>query len=317
MILLENIDGKIWHIETKIVDMVKEYQDQNSLTISLNGEGPCCESLGLYDILDHMCEQYSIDKKKVTIITANKIENHDQYNIKIGPGDDIQRTAVALLNINTTVSESNIKHVGLFIGRSNSFRLWIASWIWKNYRDKTIMSFHFDLSDEFHLAHIGLDGMLRWQATPGELQDATDLIERSPLIIDSPDNYPILHPENLNIIKEYKNFFLDIVMETYFSNNTFFMTEKIVRPIMAMRPFIVFAAPGFLRNMRGMGYKTFDRWWSEEYDNYGEQLRIRKIQEILKDIYAKSTAELRSMLDEMEPILKHNRELTIEYAKQR
>jgi hypothetical protein len=315
MILLENIDGKIWHIETKIVDMVKEYQDQNSLTISLNGEGPCCEAIGLYKILDHMCENFNIDKKKITILTVNKIEQHAEYNIKKVQSHFIESTATALQHIDTTKRIS--KHVGLFIGRSNGFRLWIASWIWKNYRDKTIMSFHFDPSNEFHLAHIGLDGMLRWQATPCELQDATDLIERSPLIIDSPDNYPILYPEHLNIIKEYKNFFLDIVMETYFSNNTFFMTEKIVRPIMAMSPFIVFAAPGFLRNMRGMGYKTFDRWWSEEYDNYGEQLRIRKIQKILKDIYAKSTAELRLMLDEMEPILKHNRELTIEYAKQR
>lgn len=316
MILLENIDGKIWNLESKIIDMILEYQEIGNLTINLNGEGPCCENLEIYHILDHMCKKFNMDKKKITIITANKIEKHDQYNIVIGPGDDIQKTAIALRDVDTKVSEDNIKHTGLLIGRSNSFRLWLSGWIWKNYRDKTVMSFHFDPTNEFHLAHIGLDGMLKWQATLDELQDATDLIARCPLTLDSPGSYPILPPENLNVIKEYKNFFLDIVMETYFSNNTFFMTEKIVRPLMAMTPFIVFAAPGFLRNMREMGYKTFDRWWSEEYDNYGEQLRIYKIQEILKGIYAKSIVELKLMLDEMQPILNHNRELTIRYAEQ-
>ena len=83
MILLENIDSKIWHIETKVVDMVKEYQDQGKLIISLNSEGPCCEALGLYKILDHMCEKFNIDKTNITIETGNQLESHQFYNIKI------------------------------------------------------------------------------------------------------------------------------------------------------------------------------------------------------------------------------------------
>ena len=83
MILLENIDGKIWHIETKVVDMVKEYQDQGKLIISLNSEGPCCEALGLYKILDHMCEKFNIDKTNITIETGNQLESHQFYNIKV------------------------------------------------------------------------------------------------------------------------------------------------------------------------------------------------------------------------------------------
>jgi len=313
MITLENIDGKIWNIETKVMDMVKEYQDQNSLTISLNGEGPCCESVGLYAILDHMCERFSIDKKKITILTSNKIEQHTEYNIKQSPGDDIEKTATALQHIDTTKHIS--KHVGLFIGRSNGFRLWVASWIRKNYNNKTAMSYHFDIKNEQHHPHIGLDDMIRANATIYQLQDAKELIAHSPITFDQQDSYPILHPENLNIIKQYKNVFLDLVMETYYSGSTFFMTEKICRPIISQTPFIVFAAPGFLQNIKDMGFKTFDSWWSEEYDDYGEEQRISKVQLVLKYIYSRSTDELLAMLKDMEPVLKHNRELILTYAK--
>lgn len=314
MIILENIDGKIWHFETKVMDMVKEYQDQNSLTISLNGEGPCCESLGLYAILDHMCEKFSIDKKKITILTSNKIEQHTEYNIKqAGFDDDLEITASALQHIDTTKHIS--KHVGLFIGRSNSFRLWLAGWIRKNYSNKTVMSYHFDINNEQHRPHIGLDDMIRANATIDQLQDAKDLIADSPITFDEQDSYPILYPEHLNIIKQYKNMFLDLVAETYYSGSSFIMTEKICRPIVSQTPFIVFASPGFLLNMKDMGFKTFERWWSEEYDDYSKEERISKIQLLLEDIYSKSTDELQAMLKDMEPVLKHNRELILEYAK--
>jgi hypothetical protein len=313
MITLENIDGKIWNIETKVMDMVKEYQDQNSLTISLNGEGPCCESLGLYAILDHMCEKFSIDKKKITILTSNKIEQHTEYNIKQAPGDDIEKTASALQHIDTTKHIS--KHVGLFIGRSNSFRLWLASWVRKNHSDKTVMSYHFDQTNDSHHPHIGFNGMIRANAYEAELQNALDLLAEAPIKLDQQDSYPILHPENLNIIKQYKNIFLDLVAETYYSGSTFFMTEKICRPIISQTPFIVFASPGWLGNLKKLGFKTFDQWWSEEYDDYGEEQRISKMQLVLEDIYSKSTDELLAMLNDMEPVLKHNRELILTYAK--
>jgi hypothetical protein len=64
-----------------------------------------------------------------------------------------------------------------------------------------------------------------------------------------------------------------------------------------------------------MGFKTFDSWWSEEYDDYGEEQRISKVQLVLEYIYSRSTDELLAMLKDMEPVLKHNRELILTYAK--
>ena len=308
MILLENIDGKIWNIETKVIDMAQEYQQQGNLTINLNCEGPCCESLGLYSILDHMCEKFNWDKKKITIETANRIEKHDEYNIVLWPSDDINWADLQDLDL---TKQDDLKHAGLLVGRSNCGRLWLSGWIFKHYRDQTMMSFHFDPAHDYHLAHIGLDDMLRWQATLSDVQDAMDLITRSPLTLDGPSNYPIIPPENLHVIRAYKNFFLDIVMETYFSGNTFFMTEKIVRPMMARTPFIVFASPEWLLRLKELGFQTFERWWSEAYDDYSEGERIVRMQTLLRDIYAKSSEELLDMLHDMRPVLEHNRNMIL------
>jgi hypothetical protein len=109
----------------------------------------------------------------------------------------------------------------------------------------------------------------------------------------------------------YDQFFCEIVCETYFSGNTFFLTEKTLRPIGAITPFIIHGPVNFLQNLKELGYKTFDRWWSEEYDMYGHQLRIYKIQEVIRQISSWSIEKIQTINEEMQPILKHNRNILL------
>ena len=74
------------------------------------------------------------------------------------------------------------------------------------------------------------------------------------------------------------------------------------------------ACAGTLQEHKKQGYQTFDRWWSEEYDDYGEQLRIYKIQEIITEIMSWDKTRLHQTYKEMQPILEHNRNLY--FAKQ-
>ena len=58
-----------------------------------------------------------------------------------------------------------------------------------------------------------------------------------------------------------------IVTETVFDINENYLSEKIFKPIVLKQPFVVFGPPHTLRTLRGMGYKTFDRWIDESYDS--------------------------------------------------
>jgi hypothetical protein len=58
-----------------------------------------------------------------------------------------------------------------------------------------------------------------------------------------------------------------LVAETNFSNEYNFYTEKIVKPILARRLFVVIAGRHYLKNLRAMGFQTFDGIIDESYDN--------------------------------------------------
>ena len=57
-----------------------------------------------------------------------------------------------------------------------------------------------------------------------------------------------------------------LVAETQMDNEFSFFTEKIVKPILAKRLFIVCSGQYYLRNLRKLGFCTFDRLVDESYD---------------------------------------------------
>jgi len=59
-----------------------------------------------------------------------------------------------------------------------------------------------------------------------------------------------------------------------------------------------------------MGYKTFDKWWDESYDDELDvEKRIDIITKILKSFENKSKEELIEIRNDMNSILKHNQEI--------
>lgn len=83
------------------------------------------------------------------------------------------------------------------------------------------------------------------------------------------------------------NSYFQIVTESPFLNNEIFFSEKIVKPIIMMQPFILISSHGMLKNFRELGFKTFDGLFNEEYDlieNNFERLQfiLNEIDRILK-----------------------------------
>jgi hypothetical protein len=107
----------------------------------------------------------------------------------------------------------------------------------------------------------------------------------------------------------YNNIFVDIVVETNVTGSSFLVTEKLWRPIIANRPFIVMSNRYYLSNLRKLGFQTFDAIWSEEYDNFAGADRIKQIQGLLAQISQWPIDELENKLVEMKEILDHNKNI--------
>lgn len=65
----------------------------------------------------------------------------------------------------------------------------------------------------------------------------------------------------------YNQSYYSIVAETTYSNLYNQYTEKVAKPIVAKRPFVVFAGQHYLKNLKMLGFQTFDCIIDESYDN--------------------------------------------------
>jgi hypothetical protein len=65
--------------------------------------------------------------------------------------------------------------------------------------------------------------------------------------------------------------------------------------------------------LKEFGFKTFDKWWDESYDSEPSVVnKSKKIVNILHGLNKLSTEQLKTMREEMLPILDHNRNLLLE-----
>lgn len=109
---------------------------------------------------------------------------------------------------------------------------------------------------------------------------------------------------------DYCNTFLSIVNETSYTSTTIFLSEKIWKPIIAGQPFIVNGNPGIIKVLKDLGYKTFDKWWDESYDNETDLTkRINLLGDILENLSKKTVEELKTIRKEMKQVLEHNQSL--------
>ena len=98
-----------------------------------------------------------------------------------------------------------------------------------------------------------------------------------------------------------------IVTETIYYDDKLHLTEKIFKPIVSHRPFILAAAPGNLAYLKSYGFKTFDRWIDESYDNEQDpEIRMSMIVDEVDRLCKLSPVELQTMYTEMQDVLNHN-----------
>jgi hypothetical protein len=98
-----------------------------------------------------------------------------------------------------------------------------------------------------------------------------------------------------------------VVSETVFYYDKLHLTEKIFKPIVSRRPFILVAAAGNLAYLKKYGFKTFDRWIDESYDNEKDpDKRLDMITVQIEKLSKLSKKELDLMHEEMREVLDHN-----------
>ena len=123
-----------------------------------------------------------------------------------------------------------------------------------------------------------------------------------------------VNPNNAVPIRHCKKSFVYITTETLVDNNRLFFSEKVYKPIAIGMPFMVLGNPGTLQSLKQMGYKTFDKWFNEDYDNDIKLSdRIKIITDNLHYYKNFTHYELTNIRLEMQSVIEHNHRV---YKKQ-
>jgi len=132
------------------------------------------------------------------------------------------------------------------------------------------------------------------------------LVNNSPFTIDS--KYDLYYNLAINITKEdYEKTFISLLTETLVDDGTLFLSEKIWKPIMVGHPFLVYGNKGTLKYLKELGYKTFDKWIDESYDDIEDrELRCCKIVSELTKFSDMSNDELKEIREEMKEVCEFN-----------
>jgi len=85
-------------------------------------------------------------------------------------------------------------------------------------------------------------------------------------------------------LEHYDQFVTELVAETYTIGNTFFPTEKTLRPVMAARPILVYGPKYFLSRLRDLGFETYSTCWDESYDELEGPARWQAIKKLILQI---------------------------------
>ena len=107
---------------------------------------------------------------------------------------------------------------------------------------------------------------------------------------------------------DFLNTHISVVLETVFDDNRIHLTEKTLRPIACGHPFILAAGPGSLEYIRSYGFKTFDPWIDESYDQETDSYkRLEKIIKSMQQIQRLQGQELKNFSQAVKQIADFNK----------
>jgi hypothetical protein len=102
----------------------------------------------------------------------------------------------------------------------------------------------------------------------------------------------------------YNKTHFSFVAETVPANEWSFFTEKIVKPILARRLFIVAAGKHYLKNLRRLGFKTFNKVIDESYDGVNDA--STRIKMACEQVEYLSTLDPNEVTHHIQSIVDHN-----------
>ena len=285
------------HVKNNQAKIVIVYTDEGHIGLPIFGDS--------HGIIQKWCDQLDLPCENIYFITGNMKAG----NI-VGP--DIKYNIISLHNWDSlnTPSAYNIceflpqndqfLYVNLNRSRYTHRALMLVNLLKENLLDKGMNSFNYEGLD------VGMTYFPEYLKTDQELNVANSEFNKIGYrVLDYPYNYTGM--SSLVNTDFYTQTFCSIIPESHYENEIIHFSEKIWKPLMNGHPFFLLGSPYSLAKLHDLGFKTFDIWFDESYDQCDDLYqRVKIITGNLKRLSVYSRDDLIKIRQEMQPIILHN-----------
>ena len=241
--------NQIWANRDEVIRRLSTVPLNDTVIIDTLHEGISLQKYGIADVINNWVAETNRDPATVKIDTPTQFENIGySFFKKINRSHFFKKSMIKYHADPRPVVPAE-KLFGYFVGKYTADRNLIARDILQSYQDKFLMSVMID-------------------------ETSADKWDKDIYAIGSLDGHYMTdqwaqeHNTNQSLLQFYNQFEIELVAETFVYGQTFFPTEKTVRPIMGSKPFLVYGPKNFLENLKKLGFETFEQFWPEEYDQY-------------------------------------------------
>jgi hypothetical protein len=319
------------HPQQTMADIVDSLHKYDRVVIVLT-EGVALENLNYKEknflqILKDLCLENKWSMDKIHFVLPNLVQDKSVWpSIEYGGSSSANTDINGNLFLHTQEvkfkADKKLKHTfGHFVVRSTWDRLLVGSHLYSKHKNKTFQTYCKSLVNPAHMLHMDLDMLLHITSCDKKLgkevlSRVAEFIGQMPIEKTSNQNISTREPDKVfgwvegpvdnEILGWYNGIFVDVVSEKMINGKTFFPTEKIARPLATKTPFLIMAAPNYIKNLHKLGFQSFGKFWDEAYDYQQGVQRVDSIQSIIDDLARLPMDELQKMYKEMVTILDHN-----------
>jgi len=306
--------GDHWVNSHEVDHLLNQNAGKDTVIFDLHAEGPGLAALGISQTIDQYCNKYGVDSKNIFVNNWSNAAETVPYtvaNLHLR-SHFFDRSRYYWLE---QVVPSTHEHVlGFFIGRRTVPRLVAMHYLYHTHKHDSLLSC---LSTVNALpwqqppSGVNLDLIQHWVSADSELTFRR-WCESAPISsLDGHsirDQYQLNANTNSDILQFYSKFDIELVSESYTRGDTFFPTEKTVRPIMAAKPILIYGPKKFLSRLRQLGFETYHSIWDESYDLFEGPNRWHAIKHIIDSIMSWSDCRRLDLLQQADQIATKNRQ---------
>lgn len=287
-------------------DFIKFLLDNQgrAIVVDAHEEGVCLEAAGVYKLLNIF--GYS----DVTCVTNNFLESHNKFCIDVR--NPCKFLKVKNVNYSKFHTWNENKVFGCLYNRPLWHRLLLAAKMQRDYADISVVNLRANPGDPDQYGLFEVKEIFEY--VPEYLEVFAQEKAHWPKQVEILDTYTVgntTQGHTDQLAEFYVDFLIDIVAETWTNGNSFYPTEKTIRPMLLKKPFIVMGSKDYLAYLRHLGFWTFEHFWDENYDGFSNRDRFLKIVALIDTLAKKSKDELHDMYCSMQYVLDHNYNLLI------